>query len=235
VQEPESLYTPCELFIYSMTRHKLRQFEEIAQMPHVFEMKKEMKGHWKEYFGNANPIIVELACGKGDYTVGMARLFPDKNFIGMDIKGNRIWRGAKTVEEEKISNAAFLRGQIEDLLEYFDTSELSEIWITFPDPHLPLGKARKRLTSPRFLAMYAALLPKNGILHLKTDSRPLFDYSLETIHEHLWSQLEKIEDLYQTEHITRPIFQIQTYYELMHLKDNRKIYYCAWQKPEVTI
>jgi tRNA (guanine-N7-)-methyltransferase len=169
-----------------MGKDKLRRFAEIATFANVKQLEegKVLKGHWaNSQFCNNNPVILELACGKGEYTVNLAKLFPDKNFIGIDYKGNRIWRGAKTAIEEEITNVAFLRIQIENLLDYFSDNEVSEIWITFPDPQPQVSREKKRLTSPRFLEKYKSILVPDGIIHLKTDNDQLHDYTLEKISE----------------------------------------------------
>lgn len=171
-----------------MPQNKLQRFADIKTFPNVFEFlfhEREndfkLKGRWnQEYFRNNHPIVLELGCGKGEYTVGLSERYPEKNFIGIDIKGNRIWRGAKTLLERKISNACFLRTEIEFIEKCFDPGEVSEIWITFPDPQP--NKERKRLTHPIFLNRYKNILKPGGILHLKTDSQELHEFTLEMIH-----------------------------------------------------
>ena len=155
-----------------MGKDKLRRFAEVETFANVLQLDegKPLRGQWsKEHFKNNNPVVLELACGKGEYTVNLAQLFPDKNFIGVDYKGNRIWRGAKTALEEGVHNVAFLRIQIENLLDYFAKGEVDEIWITFPDPQPQLSREKKRLTSPRFLEKYIEVLKPGGYVNLKTD------------------------------------------------------------------
>lgn len=167
-----------------MARKKLARFKENDTFRHVIEPSREevvagleWKGKWNEFFGNDNPIVLELGCGKGEYTVAMAKEFPDKNFIGIDIKGARIWYGATEVKENNMNNAGFLRTQIE-LLEYcFAQEEVSEIWITFPDPQIKYKRVKHRLTNPDFLQRYAKILKKDGLMHLKTDSEFLHGYT----------------------------------------------------------
>ena len=169
-----------------MGKNKLAHFKEIGSFSHVFEPsteeglsgKHELQGKWSAFFGNHNPIVLELGCGKGEYTLAMARMYPNKNFIGVDIKGARIWRGAKTIEEEKIKNAAFLRTQIEFIDSFFNKSEVNEIWLTFSDPQLKESREKHRLTHPRFFDVYQKILVPGGLIHLKTDSRFLADYTL---------------------------------------------------------
>src|SRR5690606_15178275 len=159
---------------------------EIGTFANVLQLDagKGMKGQWAaKHFGNDRPIVLELACGKGEYTVNLAKLFPALNFIGVDYKGNRIWRGAKTALEEGIPNVAFLRIQIETILDYFSEDEVSQIWITFPDPQPQKSREKKRLTHPSFLAKYREILNPGGIVHLKTDNDGLFAYTQEKLTE----------------------------------------------------
>lgn len=210
-----------------MGKDKLRRFAEIATFNNVFELEegKALKGHWNEnHFKNSKPLVVELACGKGEYSVNLAKLFPEKNFIGIDYKGNRIWRGAKTAIEDGIENVAFLRIQIEHILEYFEPAEVSEIWITFPDPQPQISREKKRLTFPGFLAKYKIILKPGGILHLKTDNDALHAYTHEKIAE-LGLQLHvRTEDLYRSD-FADEVLSIKTYYEQKYLADEKNINY----------
>jgi tRNA (guanine-N7-)-methyltransferase len=210
-----------------MGKDKLRRFAEIATFTNVFELEegKALKGHWNErYFQNSQPLVLELACGKGEYSVNLARLFPEKNFIGIDYKGNRIWRGAKTAIEEGVENVAFLRIQIEHILEYFEPAEVDEIWITFPDPQPQISREKKRLTFPGFLAKYKTILKPGGILHLKTDNDALHAYTHEKIAE-LGLQLHvRTEDLYRSD-FADEVLSIKTYYEKKYLADEKNINY----------
>ena len=169
------------------TRNKLEKFEYIRQSPLVLEWKKDqfetIKGNWANFFKNNNPITVELGCGRGEYTVGLARVFPERNHIGVDIKGNRIWKGTKTATDEGLTNVAFLRTQILLIDKFFEAGEVDEIWITFPDPRPKESDIKRRLMSPRFLRLYEKFLRKGGVLHLKTDNEPLFDYAMEVFTE----------------------------------------------------
>ncbi len=189
------------------------------------EAGKPFQGNWANgFFANDKPIVLELACGKGEYTVNLARLFPDKNFIGVDYKGNRIWRGAKTAIEDGIHNVGFLRIQIENLIDYFGPGEIDEIWITFPDPQPQLSRERKRLTSSRFLVMYHPLLKPGGVVHLKTDNDGLHQYTADKIAELGLPLHARTEDLYHSEHADE-VLSIKTYYEKKYLKDNKNINY----------
>lgn len=210
-----------------MGKDKLRRFAEIATFDNVLQLEegKELKGNWsRKQFGNDHPLILELACGKGEYTVNLAQLFPDTNFIGLDYKGNRIWRGAKTAIEEEIGNVAFLRIQIENILEYFDEQEVSEIWITFPDPQPQISREKKRLTFPGFLAKYRRILKPGGIIHLKTDNDALYQYTLDKINEHHLKLQSNTADLYHSE-LVNEVLSIKTYYEKKYLQTEKNINY----------
>ena len=210
-----------------MGKDKLRRFAEITAFDNVIELEdgKVLKGCWaKHQFKNNNPLVLELGCGKGEYTVKLAQLFPEINFIGIDYKGNRIWRGAKTAIDEKISNVAFLRIQIENLLDYFFESEVSEIWITFPDPQPQLSREKKRLTSSRFLDMYKKVLKKGGPVHLKTDSDLLYVFTNSKIKELGLVTHINTADLYNSAFVN-DILSIQTYYEKKYLAKNKNINY----------
>ena len=210
-----------------MGKDKLRRFAEIDTFNNVLQLDagKELKGKWaSNQFKNNNPVVLELACGKGEYTVNLAQMFPDKNFIGVDYKGNRIWRGAKTALEEGVNNVAFLRIQIESILEYFAPEEVDEIWITFPDPQPQVGREKKRLTSPRFLDMYKHIVKQGGFINLKTDNDDLHAYTAEKIGELELILHAKTEDLYHSE-FDNEVLSIKTYYEKKYLKDNKNINY----------
>src|SRR5574341_2560269 len=165
-----------------MTVKKLQRFAELSTFSNTFQNPAGMKGNWnKLYFKNDHPIILELACGKGEYTLELAKRFSGRNFIGVDLKGARLWRGAKTALEQNLTNVAFLRIPIEKITEYFAQNDVEEIWITFPDPFPRKGKAKKRLTSPRFLNLYRQILRPWGLVHLKTDDLNLFEYTREIL------------------------------------------------------
>lgn len=210
-----------------MGKDKLKRFAEIDTFSNVLQLDagKQYKGEWNTgFFKNNNPVVLELACGKGEYTVNLALMFPDKNFIGIDYKGNRIWRGAKTALEDGVSNVAFLRIQIELILEYFAAGEIDEIWITFPDPQPQLSREKKRLTSPRFLDKYKLLLKPAGFVNLKTDDDGLHAYTAEKIGETGLNLHVKTEDLYNSVYADE-VLRIKTYYEKKYLKDNKNINY----------
>lgn len=184
-----------------------------------------MQGQWAAaFFKNENPVVLELACGKGEYTVNLATMFPDKNFIGIDYKGNRIWRGAKTAIEEGVANVGFLRIQIETILDYFTRGEVDEIWITFPDPQPQLSREKKRLTSSRFLEKYKQILKPGGFINLKTDNDDLHAYTADKIEELGLKLHVRTEDLYKSEYADE-VLSIKTYYERKYLQDNKNINY----------
>jgi tRNA (guanine-N7-)-methyltransferase len=214
-----------------MGKDKLRKFTEIGTFSNVYQLEEGLinKGKWAEkHFGNTRPVVLELACGKGEYAVNMAKAFPEKNFIGVDYKGNRIWRGAKTALEEQVDNVAFLRIQIEELLEYFEKGEVSEIWITFPDPQPQLSREKKRLTSDRFLEKYKVVLEEGGLMHLKTDNDGLYAYTLEKLTERVEAIIASTDDLYQSD-LLNDTLRIKTYYEKKYLVVGKNINYLSWR------
>jgi tRNA (guanine-N7-)-methyltransferase len=211
-------------------KKKLIHFRENLTFPHLFqprfnEIEENFKfwSRWhKDFFFNENPIILELGCGKGEYTVGLAEKYPGKNFIGIDFKGARLWRGARTVQEQKMKNVAFIRTQVDHITKFFIPGEISEIWITFPDPQP--GKERKRLTAPLFLDRYKMLLCPEGVLHLKTDNQDFYNYTLQIITRHQHQVLYSTNDLYHSG-CSEEVISIQTYYEKMWLNIGKKICY----------
>jgi tRNA (guanine-N7-)-methyltransferase len=217
-----------------MSRKKLVRFAQNEANPNVIQAGKpifeRIKGNWNEIqFENPNPIVVELACGRGEFTVGLGREYRDQNFIGVDIKGSRIWKGSSTATSESLSNIAFLRTQIQELDKFFAPGEISELWITFPDPFPRDGDEKRRLTSPKFLNMYRPLLKSNGTVHLKTDNTGLFDYTLD-----LLQTREDIEllafthDFYQSE-MKNDHQGIKTRYEKIFSDKGEKIKYLKFK------
>ncbi len=209
-----------------MTRKKLKRFAEIKTFKNVFQKKGK-------YFKNKNPVVLELGCGAGHYTLALAEKFPKKNFIGMDRKGDRIWQAAKKALTEKRKNIAFVNGYIERLGEYFKKGDVSEIWITFPDPYPKPSREGHRLTAPKFLESYKKLFgKKDGMIHLKTDSLKLFEYSLEILKKNEFKIVEEIRDLHSKKKIGE-LLKIRTLYEERFIKEGRKIYYlCAQFKTQ---
>jgi tRNA (guanine-N7-)-methyltransferase len=208
-------------------KDKLRKFAEIDTFPNVYQLDegKALKGQWaSEHFKNNNPVVLELACGKGEYSVGLAKLFPNKNFIGVDLKGNRLWRGARTGMDEGIGNLAFLRIQIEDIVDYFGDNEVDEIWITFPDPQPQESREKKRLTYPGFLNKYKAFLKPGGNVNLKTDNDGLYAYTVEKVEELGLACHKKTDRLYQSEFADN-VLSIKTHYERIYLKHDKNINY----------
>ncbi|MVT07369.1 tRNA (guanosine(46)-N7)-methyltransferase TrmB [Chitinophaga tropicalis] len=217
-----------------MGQKKLQRFAEIETFPNVLIYPENMPGQWHTFYKNNHPLTLELACGKGDYTLGLARRYPERNFLGVDLKGNRIWRGAKTALEEPLPNAGFLRTQIDKLQNYFAPGEIAEIWITFPDPFLRQSKSKKRLTHPKFLQLYQPLLAKDGTINLKTDSAELYEFTQEVITASGCTLIENIPDVYALPEIP-PLLQIKTFYEGMHLEDGRTIRYLKFALPSTPL
>ena len=222
-----------------MGHHKLERFAENLTFPNLFQVSFEtlqqegfsLRGGWCGYFGNENPITLELGCGKGDYTIALARLHPDRNYIGIDIKGARLWRGAKTGIEEQMRNVAFIRTRIELIEQFFAPDEVSEIWITFPDPQPK--KEHKRLTSERFLGYYKHFLRPGSPIHLKTDSQELHDYTRNEVIPNGAYRIEyATTDLYATPAAAHPEIpclteaqMTHTFYERMFLAQGKPITY----------
>lgn len=226
-----------------MSKAKLEKFAEIATFPNVVRNvdfknpalinchgeKTDYRGIWSAaFFQNERPVVLELACGKGEYTVEMAQHFPEKNFIGVDLKGNRIWTGARRALDLGLKNAAFLRTRIELLPFFFAQDEISEIWITFPDPFLRKSKAQRRLTSPFFLAKYRLICRHDAVVHLKTDDLTLFEFSKETASQAPCNILEINEDVYKNGEPDGAL-AIKTFYEKMHLAEGRTIRYLKFR------
>ncbi len=219
-----------------MGKDKLKRFAETKTFknflqPTIDEVQNDyyLKGKWgQNIFKNSNPIILELGCGKGEYTTGLAQKYPSINFIGIDRKGARMWRGAKTAIEEKLDNVGFLRTRLEFLDHCFAENEVSEIWITFPDPHLKLKKVNRRLTSPFFLDMYKEIMQPDGIIHLKTDNESLYKFTLYTIEENKHELLFETDDLYGSG-TEMEVAEIRTFYESMFLAEGVKIKYVKFK------
>lgn len=219
-----------------MGKNKLARFAENETFANLFQLSYEqitkegfaLKGKWnEEFFKNDNPIVLELGCGKGEYTVGLAKKYPNKNFIGIDIKGARLWRGCKISNEDKMNNVAFVRTHIQMIESYFAENEVSEIWITFPDPQLK--KPNKRLTCERFLKLYKNILKQDGIVHLKTDSQELYEYTKdEVLIPSKREILYNTNDLYNSD-FKEDVIEIQTFYESMYLKIGKPITYLKFR------
>lgn len=213
-----------------MAQKKLVRFAELETFPNVLQYPEDIKGNWTRIFHNNNPLTLELACGKGEYAVGMGRLFPSRNFLGVDQKGNRIWVGAKTCIKENLHNVAFLRTQIDRIAEYFTPGEVEEIWITFPDPQLRISKAKKRLTHPKFLRMYQQFLRPCGYINLKTDSPVLYEFTKLVIEMYGLETVYASSDLYK-EADPDPVLKIQTHYEKLDIAQSNRIHYLKFQLP----
>ena len=215
-----------------MGQKKLIRFAELNTFPNVLQYPQNIKGKWNEFFKNDSPITLELACGKGEYAVGLGKLYSNKNFIGVDQKGNRIWVGAKKALQQQLYNVAFLRIQIDQVNEYFDANEVSEIWITFPDPQLRTGKAKKRLTHPKFLRLYKQILIPGGLIHLKTDSPALYQFTRQVIKRYNCRLLEDIDNVYKNDSV-RDELKIKTHYESLDIAGSNRIHYLKFSLPEV--
>jgi tRNA (guanine-N7-)-methyltransferase len=215
-----------------MGHKKLIRFAALKEFQNVFEKDNSLKGKWNTYFGNDNPIVLELACGKGEYTQNRAAAEPNKNFIGIDIKGNRMFIGARNCLDQGLTNAAYLRISIDHITEYFSEDEVSEIWIIFPDPFL--NRAKNRLTHHRFLKLYHEILQPQAIINLKTDSKPLFDFTKEVVEFQGLTVTELNDNIYEKGTPKYPL-NILTAYERRHLLDKRTIQHIAFQLKETPI
>jgi len=220
------------------SKNKLKRFKENDTFANVFQPTREtlvtndykLKGQWNaSFFKNSNPIVLELGCGKGEYTVALAQKYPDKNFIGVDIKGARFWRGAKTAVEDNLPNVAFLRTQIE-LIDYaFAENEVDEIWITFPDPQIKYKRTKHRLTNMAFLERYKHILKPEGIVNLKTDSEFMHGYTLGLLHGAGHEVLYANHNVYKQEGSPEEVTSIQTFYESQYLEQNKPITYIRFK------
>jgi tRNA (guanine-N7-)-methyltransferase len=220
------------------SKNKLKRFRENEIFENVFqpsrdELVKEhyfLKGKWrKDVFKNDNPLVLELGCGKGEYTIGLAKRYPNKNFIGIDIKGARFWRGAKTAIEESIPNAAFIRTQIELVAHIFAENEVDEIWITFPDPQIKYKRTKHRMTNMQFLERYKKVLKPDGLMHLKTDSEFMHGYTLGLLHGMELDVLYANHNVYKLEGSPGEVTEIQTFYENQYLENNKAITYIRFK------
>jgi tRNA (guanine-N7-)-methyltransferase len=222
-----------------MAKRKLKKFAEVSSFHNCFFLSFEqsqaeglpLKGKWNSsFFKNNNPIVLELGCGKGEYTVGLAQRYPDKNFIGVDIKGNRIWTGAKQAVENKMDNVAFVRTRIDFIESCFDKNEVSEIWITFPDPQPQKTRERKRLTNMMFINRYRTILKEGGTINLKTDNEPFYDYSREVVKLNNLKELDATNDLYADVSLRdEALTSIKTHYEKIFSDKGFKICYLKFK------
>jgi tRNA (guanine-N7-)-methyltransferase len=227
-----NLWQKNKFIFATMAQKKLLRFAQIKEFDNVFEKPTDMQGKWKTHFKNENPLVLELACGRGEYTIGLAQLHPNQNFVGVDIKGNRMYIGAKKALDNNLINAAFLRTEIEMLPDYFEKGEVDEIWITFPDPQLRISKAKKRLTHPRFLRQYQKVIKANGPIHLKTDSPNLYRFTKKVINMYGLTLLEDSADVYAQEKIVEEL-KIKTHYESLDIAGSKKIHYLKFSLPSI--
>ena len=220
------------------SKNKLKRFKENETFTNVFQPTREevvgdqfpLKGKWSsDFFKNDNPIVLELGCGKGEYSVGLAERFPEKNFIGIDIKGARFWRGAKTAVESGMNNVAFVRTQIELINHIFAENEVSEIWITFPDPQIKYKRTKHRMTNAEFLERYKKILKPNGFMHLKTDSEFMHGYTLGLLHGLGHEVIYANHNIYKNEGAPAEVTGIQTFYESQYLEVNKPITYIKFR------
>lgn len=214
-----------------MGQKKLVRFEELKSFPNVLQFPTGMAGNWNLFWKNDQPITLELACGKGEYAVGLARLYPHRNFIGVDLKGNRIWVGAKKALLEDLNNVAFLRTQIDQIDSYFSENEVEAVWITFPDPQLRKSKAKKRLTHPKFLRLYQKFLVPGGLVHLKTDSPELYQFTKLVIDLYNCQLHIDYDDAYIQPAITDDL-KIKTHYESLDIAGSNRIHYLCFSLPD---
>ena len=214
-----------------MGQKKQKRFAELITFPNVLQYPKGVAGTWNSFFRNDHPITLELACGKGEYAVGLAQLYPHRNFIGIDLKGNRIWVGAKKALQNNLNNVAFIRTKIDQVADYFAKNEVAEIWITFPDPQLRMSKAKKRLTHPKFLRLYKQFLVPGGLLHVKTDSPDLYRFTRTVIDLYGCVTHTDSDNVYTEASITEEL-NIKTHYESLDIAGSNRIHYLCFSLPE---
>src|SRR5688572_15796961 len=215
-----------------MGQKKLARFAELETFSNVLQFPKDMAGNWKDFFKNSHPLTLELACGKGEYALGLGQLYPQRNFIGIDLKGNRLWVGARKALQLGLNNIAFLRTQIDQLTDYFASDEVDEIWITFPDPQLRFSKAKKRLTHPKFLRLYQQILKKGGHINLKTDSPDLYRFTKLVTELYGCIVHKDIDDVFTQNEIDKEL-QIKTHYESLDIAGSNRIHYICFSLPAV--
>ena len=215
-----------------MGQKKLIRFEEIKTFPNVLQYPKNVAGNWNDFFKNKSSLTLELACGKGEYAVGLAQLYPQRNFIGIDLKGNRIWVGAKKALQNNLNNVAFIRTKIDQVAEYFSKNEVSEIWIIFPDPQLRMSKAKKRLTHPKFLRLYQQFLVPDGLIHLKTDSPDLYRFTKKVIGLYECPLHKDLDNVYKEEPVQEEL-KIKTHYESLDIAGSNRIHYLCFSLPQI--
>ena len=218
------------------SKNKLKKFNENLKFENLFQPERKeliknhfrLKGSWKDYFNNDHPIILELGCGKGEYTCSLAKKYPNKNFIGFDIKGARIWSGAKKSLQKNLKNTCFIRSQIELLEFFFSENEISEIWITFPDPQIKIQRQKHRLVNLKFLNIYKKIIKPQGIVHLKTDCEFLHGYALGLIDGLKLKIINSNHDIYSNNNAPEDAINIKTHYEKIFLSKNKKITYLSF-------
>jgi tRNA (guanine-N7-)-methyltransferase len=215
-----------------MGQKKLVRFAELETFSNVLQYPENVAGTWHDFFKNSNPITLELACGKGEYAVGLGQLYPQRNFIGVDLKGNRIWVGAKKARLQNLTNVAFLRTQIDRITEYFSAGEIEEIWITFPDPQLRLSKTKKRLTHPKFLRMYQQFLKPGGKINLKTDSPDLYAFTKKVISKYGCVLHEDVDNIYMQTQVKEEL-KIKTHYESLDIAGSSRVHYLCFSLPDL--
>jgi tRNA (guanine-N7-)-methyltransferase len=215
-----------------MGQKKLIRFAELTTFSNVLQYPKDMAGKWNGFFKNNNQLTLELACGKGEYAIGLAQLYPQRNFIGIDLKGNRIWVGAKKAIQNKLNNVAFLRTKIDQVADYFLKNEVAEIWITFPDPQLRMSKAKKRLTHPKFLRLYKQFLTPDGLIHLKTDSPDLYRFTKTVIEMYGCVVHTDFDDVFKQELVSEEL-NIKTHYESLDIAGSNRIHYLCFSLPQL--
>ncbi|MET0635490.1 MAG: tRNA (guanosine(46)-N7)-methyltransferase TrmB [Chitinophagaceae bacterium] len=213
-----------------MGQKKLIRFEEIKSFDNVLQYPENMPGNWKNHFDNDHPVTLELACGKGEYALGLGQLYPEQNFIGIDLKGNRLWVGAKKARALGMGNVAFMRTKIDQLTDYFAPGEVSSIWITFPDPQLRMSKAKKRLTHPKFLRLYQQVLKPGAVIHLKTDSPDLYEFTRKVTSMYNCTVHAEMDNVYAQAELTEEL-KIRTHYEGLDIAGSNRIHFISFSLP----
>lgn len=214
-----------------MGQKKLVRFAELLTFENVLQNPEGMPGRWQAYFNNENPLTLELACGKGEYALGLAQMYPQRNFLGVDLKGNRLWVGAKKALALGLQNVAFLRILIDRITEFFGKSEVEELWITFPDPQLRISRDKKRLTHPRFLRLYQQILKPGGKINLKTDSPVLYAFTLRVVELYGCTLHAATDNVYAQPEVPAEL-QIKTHYESLDIAGSNRVHYVCFSLPE---